>query len=190
VTQSVQAVPGGVGVLGVSGAALARPQGFSGAVDVKIGLASTVLPSASTPKLQAAASPTSIIVPGVQVSESIGLKAELKNGRRMPVERDTRDDGSPDDTDDLDELGNPRRDDNRGGPDDVSDEWGGRGGSGNDVLFSARKTSMPDERPSMECSEGRATCLVKWPASWYSLVARATDAGARYGGGTRRPVRA
>ncbi|HAH06981.1 MAG TPA: hypothetical protein DCM05_10735, partial [Elusimicrobia bacterium] len=110
VTQSVQAVPGGVGALGVSGAALARPQGFSGAVDVKIGLASTVLPSASTPKLQAAASPTSIIVPGVQVSESIGLKAELKNGRRMPVERDTRDDGSPDDTDDLDDLGNPRRD--------------------------------------------------------------------------------
>ncbi|HAH06982.1 MAG TPA: hypothetical protein DCM05_10740, partial [Elusimicrobia bacterium] len=74
----------------------------------------------------------------------------LKGGfaKKMPVERDTRGSGSPDDTDDLDELGNPRRDDNRGGPDDVSDEWGGRGGSGNDVLFSARKTSMPDERPS------------------------------------------
>ncbi|HBL15960.1 MAG: hypothetical protein A2X36_09375 [Elusimicrobia bacterium GWA2_69_24] len=41
-------------------------------------------------------------------------------GGGMPVESPTREIG-PDDIDGLDDLGNPRRDDNRGGPDDVWD---------------------------------------------------------------------
>lgn len=83
--------------------------------------------------------------------------------KKKPVERDTRDSGSPDNTDDLDELGNPRRDDDRSGPDDVYDEWGGRGGSDNDVLFVAgnglmraesAKAAQTPEQCKQRCVDG------------------------------------
>lgn len=57
-----------------------------------------------------------------------------KKKDKTPEERPRREPG-PDDTGGIDGIGNPTRDDNRGGPDDRSDDGSGDRG-GNDVLFS------------------------------------------------------
>ncbi|MBI5242712.1 MAG: S8 family serine peptidase [Elusimicrobia bacterium] len=168
-SQGVPTVPGGVGALGVSGAAAVQPvQAGASVSGVRLDLNAGALPSVKVLTVQrgravsatpqtgrsvAAEIKTAIAAPVVNEPGFPGIKAEFRKEsgktRGTPDERpSTRDDGSPDRTDDSDDLGNPRRDDNRGGPDVQN--------IGNALVLDVPNQRRPDVRDDVwDGSEGR-----------------------------------